>query len=170
MDVALRDLLRSMTETLAIASANAATLRALSSDGEWLFPVAAHHPDPRMKTAMTEIMEVTAHRAESGLWRPILDGRAAARFRLATDGDGRAAASAAQRRFLDRYPVSAVLGMALRVDGETVGVASLVEFAAGRDHTDDDEALLAEFVAHAAPVVQLLRAGGLPRWVDRPWS
>ncbi|MER5673679.1 GAF domain-containing protein [Pseudonocardia alni] len=155
VDCSVHTLLGAMTERLSIAAGSAATLRRLSADGEWLSPVAAHHPDPGMTAAMTAIMEETAPRARSGLWRPVVEERRAVRYRV-DPGSTPAEASDEQARFLDRFPVTAVLGVPVEHDGRLVGGTALVRYSVPRPFDDADEALLVDFAARAGVVLAML--------------
>lgn len=155
VDCSVHALLGVMTERLSIAAGSAATLRKLSTDGEWLSPVAAHHPDPGMTAAMTAIMHETAPRARSGLWRPVVEERRAVRYRV-DPGTMPAEASERQVRFLDRFPVTAVLGVPVEHDGRLLGGAALVRYSVPRPFDDGDDALLVDFAARAGVVLAML--------------
>ncbi|WP_132975706.1 GAF domain-containing protein [Pseudonocardia dioxanivorans] len=153
---ALRELLTSMTESAATASGNAVTVRELSDDGLWLRALAAHHVDPTMSRAMAAIMDETAQRADIGLWRPVVEDGRPVRYRL--DGRRRPVeASDGQARFLDRFPVTAVVAVPLLTGGRVVGGASLVRFTVDRDFSDGEEALLVEFADRVGMVLGWLK-------------
>lgn len=155
VDSSGRTLLSAMTERLSVAAGSAATLWRLSADGEWLSPVAALHPDPGMTAAMTAVMEETAPRTRWGLWRPVVEERRAVRYRV-DPGRAPAEASDPQARFLDRFPVTAVLGVPVEHDGRLVGGAALVRYSVPRPFDDADEALLVDFAARAGVVLAML--------------
>ncbi|WP_037039812.1 GAF domain-containing protein [Pseudonocardia halophobica] len=156
VDRTLRTLLSSTTETLAVASATAASVRMLSEDDALLLPVAAHHPDPHLRSKIASVMDRTAPRPRSGIWRPVVDCRRAVRLRIDRDRLP-PEASPEQREFLLHYPLTAMLGVPLEHEGRLVGGASLVRFSVDMAFTDDDEALLYDFAARVAPLLGILR-------------
>lgn len=91
----MRGLLEAIAEQLALATSEAVTVRMLSDDGQWLFPVTAHHPAPEMRDAMLAIMDETVQRPDSGLWRVVVEERRTVRWRI-PPGEVPADASAQQ--------------------------------------------------------------------------
>ena len=155
---ALQSLLRRMTEDLALATAESATLRRLSADGHLLLPVAADHPDPALRAAMLANAHRTEQTTGSGLWRPVIAECRPMRWHI-PPGAVPAEASTPQAEHMERYPVRAVLAAPLVTpQRELVGGVSLVRYVVDRPFTDDDEALLLAFAARAALVMQHVRA------------
>ena len=152
----VRSLLSAMAVDLAVAAASAVTVRMLSADGQWLFPVAAHHPDPTIEAAMTAVMDDTAQRTTSGLWGRVCEQRRPVRWHVPPEHIP-AEASAAQAEFMRRYPIRAVLGAPLISHGRLLGGAALVRYVVDREFTDDDEAMLCNFGVRAALVLDCLR-------------
>ncbi|MEJ8278150.1 GAF domain-containing protein [Pseudonocardia spirodelae] len=140
----VRALLGSMTERLAVAAGTAATLRMLSADGEWLLPLTAHHPDPGLTAAMTATMDATAQRSRIGLWRPVVEERCPVRYRVES-GHPPPETSPEQLRFLQRFPITAVVGVPVVYRDRLLGGAALVRFAADQAFGDAEEALLTDF-------------------------
>ncbi len=71
---AVDGLLETITEHMAIATADAVTIRQLSRDGQDLVPVAVHDVDQARAAAMASIMRQT-QRANEGLWKPVVQNQ-----------------------------------------------------------------------------------------------
>jgi GAF domain-containing protein len=147
-------LLREMTEDLSLATSEAVTLRRLSADGRWLHPVAAYHPDRRIRTAIMDNMARTAQTTASGLWQPVIGERRVVRWEV-PPGSVPPEAAPAQADFLRRYPVRAIIAAPLATPrDEVVGGVALHRYVADRPFTDEDEVLLLDFAERAALAVE----------------
>lgn len=151
---AVQDLVEFVAEHLAIATADAVTVRTLSQDGLSLLPVAAHHPDPTTSAAMASVMSQTVQPADSGLWAPVLQERRPQRWST-PEGYVPAEASPKQVAFLERFPIRAVLGVPLIVDDRLVGGVSVVRFSVERPFTNRDEDLVLACATRIAPMLDL---------------
>lgn len=150
-------LVESITEHLAVATADAVTVRALSADGTQLVPLVAHHPDPERGAAMAEVMGRTVQRADSGVWQPVLDERRTMRWQL-PPGFRPPEASPDQVAFLEEYPVRAIMGTPLVFDDTVLGGVSVVRFGADEPFTDADEALLIDCASRIAATLAFREA------------
>ena len=146
---AVEELLRFIAEHLAIAMADAVTVRVLSEDGESLLPLAAHHPEPMIASAMASIMRGTTQPADSGLWLPVMRDRKPRRWRM-PPGYVPAEASEQQAEFLERFPIRAVLAVPVLREDRLIGGVSVVRFAVDQEFTDRDEALVVACAARIA--------------------
>lgn len=146
---AVDTLLSSIVDRLSIATADAVTVRALSEDGRSLLPVAVHHPDPDVRSAMASVMAETVQPADSGLWLPVIEERAPRRWQTPA-GEPPAEASGKQADFLRRFPIRAVLGVPLIVDDRIIGGVSVVRFGVDEAFTDEDETLASACAARIA--------------------
>lgn len=153
---AIDDALRTVVEHLAVATGDAVSLRSLSRDGAELVPVAAHHPDPEVDRAMSEVMARSAP-VRSGLWQPVVEHRRPARYVL-DPAEPDPQASPEQQEFIRRFPITAVVGVPLLEGDEVVGGMSLVRFTDRRPFEDADEELLQACSARVVPLL-LARRG-----------
>jgi len=154
----LRSLLQSLVEDLCLATAEAATLRRLTTDGRHLVPLAGYHPAPEVQEAIASAMAQTTAVADSGLWRPVVDQQVPVRWHVPV-GVVPAEATPAQVEHLRRFPVRAVLGVPLLTsDGALVGGIALHRYSRDAPFTDDDEHLLVAFAAQVADLAALVRA------------
>ncbi|MFC5730837.1 MULTISPECIES: GAF domain-containing protein [Nocardioides] len=150
---AVEELLRFIAEHLAIATSDAVTVRVLSEDRQSLLPLAAHHPEPMIASAMASIMSETTQPADSGLWLPVMQERKPRRWRMPR-GYVPAEASEQQAAFLEKFPIRAVLGVPILLDDRLIGGVSVVRFAVDREFTDQDEALVVACASRIAPALE----------------
>lgn len=144
--------LEAAAELLAVATGDAVSLRVLSDDGRSLLPLAAHHPDPEVNAAMLEVMARSVQPADSGVWRPVVEERRPRRYEVAP-GEPPAEASAQQRDFMRRFPVTAIVGAPV-LDGDRVlGGASLVRYTDPRPFSDADEEMVVACAVRVAPLL-----------------
>lgn len=149
---AVDGLLRAITEHLAIATADAVSVRLLSEDGQSLLPLTAYHPDPKICSAMAAVMAETVQRADIGTWLPVISEQRARRWRI-PPGYLPPEASERQAAFLEQYPVRALLVVPVVLEGRTMGGVSIARFTIDREFTDQDEALALAFAARIAPAL-----------------
>jgi len=149
---AVEGMLQSITEQLAVATADGVSVRALSADGQSLLPLTAYHPDPRIGAAMAAVMAKTVQPADIGLWSPVMKELKPRRWRI--DPRQRPPeASAAQAAFFEQFPVRAILVVPVVLDDHAVGGVSVARFSADREFTDEDEALAVAFSRRIAPAL-----------------
>ncbi|HEX2728245.1 MAG TPA: PAS domain S-box protein, partial [Rubrobacteraceae bacterium] len=149
-------LLRTIAETVAEATGDACTVRLLSEDGEWLRPVAGHHPDPELGAAIREIMRETAQRSDSGVWKPVVQQQRTIRIDV-PPGEIPRDASEAQAAFMRRHTISAIMGAPLVVRGRTIGGLSLVRYGRQSSYTEEDETFLRDLADRAALAIDNAR-------------
>nr|WP_305076383.1 GAF domain-containing protein [Quadrisphaera sp. RL12-1S] len=154
-DIGLRGVLQELVEHLSLATSEAVTLRRLSADRQRLVPVAWFHPDPSARGAIGEIMSHTAELSDAGLWRPVVEERRPARWHL-PPGSAPALASEEQARWLQRYPLRAVMGAPVVGGEDLLGGVALLRFGRDAPFTDDDEGMLVYFAERVADVLVLL--------------
>lgn len=154
-DIGLRGVLQELVEHLSLATSEAVTLRRLSADRQRLVPVAWFHPDPSARGAIGEIMSHTAELSDAGLWRPVVQERRPARWHL-PPGSAPALASEEQARWLQRYPLRAVMGAPVVGGEDLLGGVALLRFGRDAPFTDDDEGMLVYFAERVADVLVLL--------------
>ena len=142
-------ILRTVAETVAEETGDACTVRLLSDDGLWLRPVAAHHPDPTLKAAIWEIVRGTVDRADSGLWRPVVEEGRVVRLGVPLDAIP-SDASEAQAEFIRRHPMSGIIGAPLIARGRTLGGISLVRYGRTEAYVEEDERFLEDLADRAA--------------------
>jgi PAS domain S-box-containing protein len=142
-------ILRTVAETIAEETGDACTVRLLSDDGLWLKPVAAHHPDPTLKSAIWEIVRGTADRTDSGVWRPVVEEGRVVRLGVPRDGIP-PDASEAQAEFIRRHPMSGIMGAPLIARGRTLGGISLVRYGRAEAYVEEDERFLGDLADRAA--------------------
>lgn len=138
---AIDELLRAITELLAVATDDAVTVRALSTEGHLLRPVIAYHADPERGSAMARVMSETVQPADSGLWQTVVESRQARRWHI-PPGYIPPEASPKQVEFLQRFPIRAVLAVPVLVGERLIGGVSVVRYSVDTEFTDDDEALV----------------------------
>ena len=153
---AVDEVLTAVSEHLAIATADAVTIRVLAADDRALHPITAYHPIAWRGAAMAEAMRQTVQPVDTGLWQPVITtGRA----RRHTMGPGAIPeeASEAQQEFLRKHPVRAVLAAPVLAEGRVIGGVSVVRFGVDQPFTDEDEALVTEATLRIAPALELQR-------------
>ncbi|WP_180357554.1 GAF domain-containing protein [Streptomyces sp. NP160] len=155
-DTGLRRVLQELVEQLALASAEAVTLRRLSADGQRLEPVAWYHPDAEVREAIGQVVHRTTAVADSGLWRPVLREHRPVRYHIPVGGR-LADAAPVQASHLERFAVRAMMGApVLASDGGLVGCTAMLRYGFDAPFGDADEALLTQFAAWTADLLELL--------------
>ncbi|HEX5851178.1 MAG TPA: PAS domain S-box protein [Rubrobacter sp.] len=142
-------LLRNVAEHVAEATGDACTVRLLSEDGTRLRPVAAHHPDPDLKRAIWEVVRDTDDRADSGLWRPVIEEERVVRVKVPSRGMP-SDTSEAQAEFIRRHPISEIMGAPLVTRGRLLGGISLVRYDRSEAFDEGDERFLRDLADRAA--------------------
>ena len=146
-------LLQRIAEHIAEATGDACTVRLLSDDGRWLRPVAGHHPDPELTSAIWAVMQETVERSNIGVWQPVIQEQRTVRMAVSPQEIPRDA-SQEQAEFMRRYPMSAIMGAPLVAQGRILGGVSLVRY--GRHlspYTEEEEAFLRDLADRAALVI-----------------
>ena len=142
-------LLRTVAEEVAEATGDACTIRLLSDDGDWLRPVAGHHPDPELRRAIWQVMRESAQRADVGVWKPVIQEQRTIRAEVSTEGVP-PDASPAQAEFARRHPMSAIMGAPLVARERAIGGISLVRYGRQGAYTEEDESFLRDLADRAA--------------------
>lgn len=144
-------MLRDAAEALSIASGDGVSIRVRSSDGEWLLPLAAHHPNPTLQEAMWDAMRHTAIKPGQGLWEAVINERRTVAYDLTGEIPDNAAP--AQVEFVKTYPVTHVVGAPVVLDDKIIGCVSLVRYVDRRPFSDNDCALLEDVAARVAVAI-----------------
>ena len=142
-------ILRAVAEHVAEATGDACTVRLISEDGLRLWPVAAHHPDPALRSAIWEVVRDTADRTDSGVWRPVVEEGRTVRMDV-PPGAIPPGASEAQAEFIRRHPMSGILGAPLVARGRLLGGVSLVRYGRAEAYEEEDERFLRDLADRAA--------------------
>ena len=131
------------------ATGDACTVRLLSEDGRWLRPVAGHHPDPELTSAIWAVMQDTVERSDIGVWQPVIQEQRTVRIAVPPQKIP-LGASQEQAEFMRRYPMSAIMGAPLVARGRILGGVSLVRYGRQSPYTEEEEAFLRDLTDRAA--------------------
>jgi GAF domain-containing protein len=148
---AMDEVFQTIAEYVAIATADAVTIRRLTDDGQNLVPVAVYDGDQHRAAAMSSIMWQT-QRIDEGLWQPVMENRAPLRWHIPS-GSSVSHASDEQSSFVHRFGIRAILGMPLINSHELVGGMSLVRFGIDRPFDEADEKLMTLCGQRLAPAL-----------------
>lgn len=145
--------LRETAEALSIASGDATSIRVLSADGKWLYPLASHHPNPAIQRSIDASMRESAERADAGLWHPVINERRLASYDV-SERTAPPDASATQADFIEKFPVTRVMGAPVVLNDEVVGGVCLVRFVDQRPFSESDCGLLVDVAGRIAFAIE----------------
>lgn len=148
---AAQNLLRDTAEMLSIASGDGVAIRVCSKDGQWLLPLAAHHPNPTIQTAMWENMRETAIPLASGVWAQVVGERRTLTYDLRTEIPP--SALPVQVEFVRTYPVTYLMASPVDLNDAIVGCVSLVRYVNAKAFSDNDQSLLEDVARRAAKAI-----------------
>ena len=152
---AAQTLLRDTAEILSIASGDGVAIRVCSKDGQWLLPLAAHHPNPTIQTAMWDNMRHTAVSIAGGLWAEVVEARKTTAYDLRQPLPDNALPS--QVEFLQTYPATHLLTTPVLLGEAIVGCVSLIRYVSQEPFSDNDRLLLEDVARRAASAIDFGR-------------
>lgn len=150
------ELFRVVAEQVSLATGDACTVRLLSEDRAWLQPVAVHHPNPQILSAMAEVMKQTAQRATTGIWQPIIDDRKSIRLLVSPEAMP-PGASPQQIEFMNRFPIRQIMGVPLVARSRVIGGISLVRYKSEPLYSLEDELFMRDLADRAALAIDNAR-------------
>jgi GAF domain-containing protein len=149
--------LEEIADVLSLATGDGATVQLLSSDGQWLVPLAVVHPS--IKDELTEAMRATSSAVKFGLWRAVIEDRETVNWdikRISPPPE----ASPEQRAFLEAHRATRFAAAPIVAEDQAVGAVSLVRIVTDRDFSMGDFDVLHEAATLA---VRAIHFGDLTR-------
>jgi len=145
--------LKTVARRVAEMIGDACVVTLLSEDGQWLNPVAFHHPNPEAENSMRELLASKPYPVNSGIVG-----------RVAQTGQPLLVADMPQEQirltirpeyqpYPDRFGIHSLLIVPLRAQGKIIGTLGLSKDHPGRPYTVDDQAFLQEIADRAVQAI-----------------
>lgn len=151
LDLASR--LRAVVAELAQALDSCINLGLIQEDG-LLHVIAAHHPAPEAHAELQRLLPGHPLRMGEGVTGKIAaTGESVFLPRIEAEMVATLAAPAS-RQFLARFPVYAMVGAALRVQGKVIGTVTAARVREGQSYEEDDVQLLEQLAERAAVAIE----------------
>ncbi|CAN5361392.1 hypothetical protein BH23CHL1_BH23CHL1_24580 [soil metagenome] len=129
-------------------------LRLPSPDGQWLFPVAVHHPDPEAETAMRTMFDEHPLRWDEGLTGRVATTGEALLIPETSPEKLNADIKPAYRLWTERFGIHGVLIVPMRRGKRVAGTIALFRAIPGRPYTEADRQFVQEVADRAAMAVE----------------
>lgn len=133
-------------------------LRLLSDDGQWLDPVALHHPDPAALAFARDMLAAAPERVDEGLNGRVMRTGRPLLLPVVRWEEVRETIKPEYRQYVERFGgVHSVLIVPLRVWGRVTGVLSASRETPGRPYTTEDQAFLQDLADRVAQAIDNAR-------------
>ncbi|MCI0354756.1 MAG: GAF domain-containing protein, partial [Acidobacteria bacterium] len=129
---------------------DACRISLISEDGQWLQPVAIHHPRPEAKTLLRAVIASAPQRTHEGLSRQVLETGQPLLIPVVNLEEMRAAIKPEHWPYWERVGVHSLIITPLRVQSHIIGVLYLSRDAPGHPYTLDDQTLAQDLADRAA--------------------
>ncbi len=149
----LQEALDRLTRRVVETVGESCVVRLLSSDGEWLEPTAAYHPDPEARAFGAAMLQAAPQRRTEGINGQVMATGQPVLIPVVEQTEFRTAVKPEYRAYLDRFTTHSVLVVPLRARDRVIGVLSAARETPGHPYTLDDQLLLQELADRAAFVI-----------------
>jgi signal transduction histidine kinase len=149
--------LDALARHLAQSVGDVCVIRLVSDDGRWLTPAALFHPDPDGSDLLRGLLAAVPHRADEGLNGRVMAAGQPLLLAAITPAEIRAATKPEYGAYLDRFPTSSLLMVAMRAHGRTLGTVTLMRHTSVAPYAAEDQLFLQELAGRAALAVENAR-------------
>lgn len=146
--------LDTITQHLAETIGDACVLARLSDDGQWVRPVAFHHPDPKARAIMQDILAGSVERLGEAPTSSILDSGETLLIPETSPDEVRDLLHPAYEPWLDQVGLYSLLIVPLRVQDTIIGTLGLSRDRPGKPYTAEDRVLLQDLADRAALAIR----------------
>jgi PAS domain S-box-containing protein len=143
-----------LARLLALRLGDMCAVRLVSADGEWLEPVAAHHPDPALDEELRELVFSTPMRVSEGITGPLVRG---APHVLIPYYDSSQFRAKVYDVWVQKRGMYSVLAVAMRNEGRVVGTVLLGRQTPDKPYDEQDLALVQDLADRAGLVLERAR-------------
>jgi putative nucleotidyltransferase with HDIG domain len=134
--------LDTIARSLADLIGDACVVTLLSGDGQWLQPVAFHHPEPEAVPFMRDLLASTPQRVGEGTVGWVAETGEPALIPDLPQDQIRATVKPEHLPYLDRFGMHSLLIVPLRAEGRVMGTVGLTRDKPSRPYTAEDQRFL----------------------------
>ena len=136
---------------------DACVVTLLSDDGQWLNPVAFHHPNPEVKALLSELLPSVPYAANEGLAGRVVQSGQPQLIASIPEEQARALIKPEYWPYLERFRIHSMLIVPLRAQGRAIGTLGVIRGEHRAAYTDKDLVLLQELADRAALAIMNAR-------------
>jgi PAS domain S-box-containing protein len=142
--------LQSIAQYLSEMIGDACTVNLLTEDGQFIYTVAAHHPDPDTSAHILKIMSSSPYGISNGLMGNVARGNKPLLITDTPQDQIRAAMKPELYPYMDRPGLYSMLMVPMHAQGKVVGTIGLTRDNPEKSYTLEDQTLLQELADRAA--------------------